>query len=357
MTAVFLNGSFYSDHTPGASLADARVSAFDAGFQHGVGLFETLLGGVREPDAPSPLNAHNGAAASPSKAVGWCYRLEEHMHRLRDSALALGLSDSINPAALGEAVLQTIEHSKLPKARVRLTITAGDLNMLARAASTSAAGEASGGSGGGGGARGNDPTIMIVAQPATEYPAPMFERGVSAVIADTRANPLNPFESHKTLNYWWRLRALQAAAAQGAGESIVLQVSNHLASGCVSNVFLVKDNELFTPIARGEEPGAAEKAPAARPALPSPVLPGVTRAAIRELAGSLGVSCRTEMLSVQELLDADEVFLTNSSWGVLPVVSVLGLGEPRAIADAVPGPITKDLRERWLADVEHAKLI
>jgi branched-chain amino acid aminotransferase len=341
MTAVFLNGSFYTDHTPGASLPDARVSAFDAGFQHGVGLFETMLGGVRDADTTPKSDGQNGASLSAAKPVGWCYRLEAHMERLRDSALALGLSDTINPAALGEAVLQTIEHSKLPKARVRLTITAGDLNMLAR-----------GSPGGGVPGRANDPTIMIVAQPATEYPAPMFDRGVSVVIADPRANPLNPFESHKTLNYWWRLNALQAAAARGAGESIVLQVSNHLASGCVSNVFVVKNDTLLTPIARGEEPATGSS----RPALPSPVLPGVSRAAIRELAGSLGLECHTEMLSVQELVDADEVFLTNSSWGVLPVVSVIGLGEPRAIGSGAPGSITKDLRQRWLADVEHAKL-
>ena len=64
---------------------------------------------------------------------------------------------------------------------------------------------------------------MIVVQPATEYPAEMFERGVMAVIADMRVNPLDPMSGHKTLNYWGRLRELQAAAAKRAGEAIVFR--------------------------------------------------------------------------------------------------------------------------------------
>ena len=52
-------------------------------------------------------------------------------------------------------------------------------------------------------------------------------------------------------------------------------VSCPLASGCISNLFIVKDGQLLTPIARGEE---------ADNALPAPVLPGITRAAVIELA-------------------------------------------------------------------------
>lgn len=329
MTSVFLNGRFYTDAelntSPDGTLADARVSAFDAGFQHAVGLFETMLGGSRDP-----------STTSSSTTTGWCFRLDDHLERLRRSAYELGLSDNLNLAALAEAVLQTIERSRLPRARVRLTITAGDLNLLVRAQSAASP------------RRHNDPTIMVVAQPATQYPSAMFDRGVSVVIADARANPLNSFESHKTLNYWWRLRALQAAASRGAAESLVLQVSNHLASGCVSNLFLVQDGVLKTPIARGEEPQTG--------GVPSPVLPGVTRAVIRELASARGVECRTEMLSLQELLDADEVFLTNSSWGILPVVSVVGLGDNRAIADGVPGKLTHDLRAEYLRELDLAAL-
>ena len=85
-------------------------------------------------------------------------------------------------------------------ARVRLTITGGNLNMLQSEGKPAV-----------------DPTIAIVAQPPTRYPDHFFERGVIATIADTRLSPLDPMAGHKTLNYWPRISALQAAAAKRAG--------------------------------------------------------------------------------------------------------------------------------------------
>lgn len=291
--AVWLNGSFVERD-------DARVSAFDASVQHAVGLFETML-----------------------SADGRVYRLLDHLTRLQRSAQTLGLSDSLRVNPLAEAVRLTVRRAGLPRARVRLTVTGGDLNMLAATGRT-----------------GSEPTILIVAQPATEYPREMFDRGVMAVVAARRLNPLDPFEGHKTLHYWPRLRELQQAAAAGAGESIHLQVTNHLAGGAVSNIFLVRDGALLTPIARGEE---------MRGGLASPVLPGITRDAVLNLAGALGVEAATRMLTIEDLLGAHEVFLTNSGWGVLPVVRI----EQAVIGSGTPGPVTMRLREAWLTAVER----
>ncbi len=331
-TAVFLNGILYDDPE------DARLSAFDAGLQHSVGLFETMLGG------------HERSSAQP-----WIFRLDEHIDRLCASAATLGLADSLNSPALQQAVMRTLSHSGLQRSRIRLTLTGGDLNLLARDAAERS--------------RGVDPTVLIVAQPATRYPSAMIEKGVMATIADTRANPFNPSEGHKTLNYWWRLRELQLASRKGAAESIVLTITNHLCSGCVSNVFVVKDGSVLTPIARGEEgqaeaEGADEQTaaagvPAQRPAesaaarpgyLPSPVLPGVTRAWVRHRCELKNAAMKTRMLGVADLLEADEVFLTNSSWGVLPIVNV----ERATIGTGEPGPITRELCRAWLEATDDA---
>src|SRR5262249_16274350 len=155
----------------------------------------------------------------------WVFRLGDHLARLKKSALELGLSTDLREDRLGDAVLETIlrstsENPGQQRVRVRLTVTGGDLNLLSPTGRPSPT-----------------PTVLIVVQPATKSPETMFERGIQAAVADTRANPFNPFEPHKTLNYWWRLNQLQAASARGAGEAIVLQVSNHLAGGCVSNIF------------------------------------------------------------------------------------------------------------------------
>ena len=123
-----------------------------------------------------------------------------------------------------------------------------------------------------------------------------------------------------------------------AGEALWFQFTNHLASGSVSNVFLVRGGELFTPIARGEEE---------RGALPAPVLPGITRETVIQLAAERGLTVHRRMLDIEDLTNADEVFLTNSSWGVLPVVGI----EAETIRDGRVGPVVRDLREDWLARV------
>ncbi len=211
---VWINGEFIER-------GDARVSAFDAGLLHGVGLFETM-----------------------TAAAGRVFMLDRHMARLEHSTKELGLTESLRVAALGEAVERVVERSGLgagdARARVRLTITGGDLNLLEREARSQ-----------------TDPTIIISVTPATSYPDEMFDKGVGVLIAAAKANPLNPFEGHKTLDYWWRLRALQEAAARRMGEALVLQVTNHICGGAVSNLFAIKDGTLVTPLARGEEqPGA-----------------------------------------------------------------------------------------------------
>tara|TARA_R110002072_G_scaffold42064_4_gene117444 strand:- start:1039 stop:2010 length:972 start_codon:yes stop_codon:yes gene_type:complete len=296
IASVFLDGQFMNRE-------DARLSAFDAGIQHGVGLFETLSA-VSTPDGIMIRD------------------LDAHLDRLQSSAAVLGLSDEIKTGPLGEAITETVRRARYKNTRVRLTLTGGDLNMLQTHGRTN-----------------HRPTVLIAAQPATEYPDEMFDKGVMVTLGQSRVNPLDPTAGHKTLNYWWRLRQLQDAAAKGAGESIIFSVSNHLAGGCVSNLFVVDDGHLITPIAQGEEQdiGGAQTREGV---LPSPVLPGITRMRVIEEAKKLGIKTTKRMMTIDDLLDADEVFLTNSSWGVLPVVKI----EAEAIGAGVPGEITKKLR-------------
>jgi branched-subunit amino acid aminotransferase/4-amino-4-deoxychorismate lyase len=290
---VWLNGQFVDRDA-------ARISVFDAGLLHAVGLFETMMA-----------------------ANGRMFRGGRHLARLVESAQQLHLTERLHPEPLRQVLQTVLEHNDLERARVRLTITGGDLNLL----QTDRRGPV-------------DPTILVVAQPPTHYPDTLFTEGVTVVIADARTNPLEPTAGHKTLNYWSRIQALQTAAARHASEALWFTVSNHLSGGSVSNVFLVRDGGLVTPIARGEEQAGG---------LPSPVLPGITRSTIVELAESDDLPVDRRMLDIDDLLSAEEVFLTNSSWGVLPVVRV----ERESIGDGGVGDVTRRLREAWLALVEE----
>lgn len=296
---IWINGRFVEP-------SEARVGYFDGGFQHGIGLFETML-------------ARGGAVV----------RLEEHLERLAESARALALFEKLRVEALGEAVQHCVAESGLADARIRLTVTGGDLGRpFAGANAAGGAGSAA--------QTAPDPTVAIHVQPPTRYPDEFFTKGVTVRVAEARANPFDPFASHKTLAYWPRIQALRAAAAAGCAEALWFTVTNHLASGSVSSVFLAKDGVLRAPFARGEEPSGAR---------PSAVLPGCTRAVVILWAEGTGVTVERRDLTIDDVLGADEIFLTNASWGVLPVVAL----EKHAIGGGVPGPIARAMRERWLA--------
>jgi branched-subunit amino acid aminotransferase/4-amino-4-deoxychorismate lyase len=295
MLQAWLNGTF-------VPMTEATVSAFDAGFQHGVGLFETM-----------------------AARHGRIFRGLEHMERMRTSAKELGLADTLRPEALVDACEATLAANALQHARVRVTLTGGDMNLLARGATEVR----------------HDPTVLIHVQPPTPYPPALFEQGVGVRIADAQLNVADPFAGHKTLWYWPRLHALQRAASAGMQEALWFDVTRALSCGCVSNVFLVKDGALVTPVARGEEPKDSP--------MRSPVLPGITRAAVISLAEESGIAIRRERVEIEAVLSADEVFLTNSSWHVLPVVRV----EQRTIGTGKPGDVTSTLRAALVERIDR----
>ena len=287
---VYLNGEMVA---PDA----ARVSADDAGFQHAVGLFETMRA-----------------------SHGRVFRLERHLARIAQSAESLGLR--ADRGVMEQAVKRSLEHNELDEARLRMTLTPGRLSLLGSEADAAP-----------------DPTLLVVPSPPTEYDPAYFEDGIRVRLGPPGANPFDPLAGHKSLAYWGRLRSLRQAAAAGAGETIWLNVSNHLASGAVSNLLIVRDGTLLTPYARGEEEEGA---------LPAPVRPGVTREAVLELAEELAIPVERRMLTVADLLGAEEAMLTNASWRVLPVSRV----ENETIGSGSAGPMTRRLREALLKRVD-----
>lgn len=311
---IWLNGAYVSDD-------QASVGVFDAAVQHAVGLFETMA-------------ARNGTV----------FRLDRHIDRLIASAQQLALTERLKSEPLAEAVRSALEHSGLTDARIRLTVTGGDLNKMR--------------SGNNDGA--NDPTVIVVPQPPTPYPEEFFSKGVSVIMAPGRLNPWSTSAGHKTIDYWERIRTLQQAGAVGAGEALWADPAARVLSGCVSNLFLVKDGVLFTPPARGEQDPNQEV---------PPVLPGITREAVIEVATTAGVPLEYIQPSMDDVLAADELFLTNASWHVLPVTALLmrvrttadgtdedGDGitlQQTPVADGLVGALTADLRGSLLGLIDR----
>jgi branched-chain amino acid aminotransferase len=298
MPTVWLNGLFIDDES-------ASVSLRDTGLLHAAGVFTTM-------------RAYGGKV----------FRLAEHLQRLRDSCQALSIPLATPDAELAAAAEQLLKRNDLSAARLRLTVTRGS----ARQGPDHEA-ELS-------------PTAFITAASLEPYPAEYYLRGLTALLLDEQK--LNPYDlqaGHKTLNYFSRLAALREANRRGAGEALWFDVHNYLQSGSISNVFLVKGGALLTPPTPAElrDPRIARDIPYRR----SAALPGITRAVVFELAKALGIAAAVAPIDVNAVLSADEVFLTNSIMGIMPVCRI----ERHALGDDRPGPITRKLSDAYAREV------
>ena len=173
-------------------------------------------------------------------------------------------------------------------------------------------------------------TVCVTASPLTPYPPEFFAKGMGVAISPYRVSPDDPIAGHKCTCYLPRLLALRDAQAKRCGEALWFTTSNLLSEGSISNVFVVRGGKLATP------------------PLDTPVLPGITRAAVIELASATRIEVEQKPLNVNDLLDADEVFLTNSIMEVMPVCRV----EQREIGTGKPGPVTQKLAGEYRTVVE-----
>src|SRR3954452_12275218 len=291
MPTVWINGRFEDE-------AAASVSLRDAGLLHGAGVFTTM-------------RSYGGRV----------FRLDLHLRRLRDSCEELFIPLQYKDDVLVRAADELLSRDGLSDARLRLTVTRGTSTPDPL--------------------HGNrlEPTAFLTAEPLEPYPREYYERGLTAVLLDEQK--LNPYDlqaGHKTLHYFSRLAALREANRRGAGEALWFNVHNFLQSGSITNVFLVQAGVLLTPPTPQEL--RDDKALAANVPYPrSNVLPGVTRAVVIDLAEKAGVTLRLQAIDVNQLLSADEVFVTNSIMGVMPVCRL----ERHAIGADKPGAVTTKL--------------
>ncbi|MGC4033791.1 MAG: aminotransferase class IV [Tepidisphaeraceae bacterium] len=253
--------------------------------------------------------------------AGSVVRIDAHLHRLRKSCEELFVPLLPTEDVIRDAAAELLKRNAMPDARLRLTVTRGTTHNDPTAGQHA------------------QPTLLLSATPFEPYPPAFYESGMT-VIANSvhKLNPYDPQAGHKTLDYFSRLNAMRDAARRGAAEVLWFNVHNYLQSGSISNVFLVKDGILLTPPTNDELQD--EAVAAATPYPKSNVLPGVTRGTVIEAAKAAGIEVELKALSINDVLTADEVFLTNSIMGVMPV----GRVEQHAFA-SVPGVVTKRLAE------------
>ncbi len=171
-----------------------------------------------------------------------------------------------------------------------------------------------------------DPQVIIIADKISLYPDELYEKGMEIVTASTIRNHSAALSPRvKSLNYLNNILAKIEGLKAGCVEALMLNTKGEVAECTGDNIFLVRDEVLYTP------------------SLEAGILGGITRDAVIELARESGRQVVECPLTRHDVYIADECFLTGTAAEVVPVVKV----DNRAIGSGTPGPVTRDLKTRF----------
>lgn len=259
---------------------NAVVSVFDRGFLYGDSVYEVMRTSNKVP-----------------------VDLEPHLMRLRRSADSLMLPLP-QKKEIEEAVASTLKGAGNPESYVRVVATRGqgevglDTTLAVK------------------------PSLIVIAKPLSLPPKEYYQSGASVQIVDvvrTSKHAVDP--AVKSGNYLNNILALAEAKKAGAYEALMCNEKGQIAEGSSSNVFIVHNGEIKTP------------------PLHVGLLAGITRMRVMEQAQSLGYSVHETFLSPHDVKIADEVFITSSIRGIMPITRVDG----DSVGDGKLGVITKAL--------------
>ncbi|NKE71485.1 aminotransferase class IV [Candidatus Manganitrophus noduliformans] len=263
---------------------EAKISVFDHGFLYGDGLFETL-------------RAYDGVV----------FRLSRHLERLARSARRLELP--LPPLPRLEAILyDTLKRNALRDAILRLTFTRGEGEIGLDPALC------------------DKPTLVVTARPFTGYPPEYYRDGISAVIVQVRRNATTALDpALKSISFLNNVMAKSEATKAGSDDGLLLNPEGYLSEGTTSNLFWVRRGKLETP----------------SPAVG--LLEGITREVVIDLARKKRLPTEEGFFKPDALFEAEEAFLTNSGFELMPVTRING----NPIGSGKPGPITRRLHQAF----------
>jgi branched-chain amino acid aminotransferase len=264
---------------------DAKVSVYDRGFLFGDAVFEVL-------------RTYGGTP----------FAFDEHYERLRRSAERVFIEVTFDRAALLEEVSRGIASAGNPESYVRIVLTRGVGPMSLDPATATRA------------------LRVILIEPVVPPAREVYATGIAVVTVRTRRSvDETAAAGAKVTNYLESLLAVREAKARGGQEALIVDGRGEVVEGATSNVFVVKDGRVVTP-----PPEAG-------------ILAGITRAHVLQAAAREGIPFDERRLRPEELLGADEVFITSSIRELLPVVRMDG----QTIGQGVPGAVARVLHRAF----------
>ncbi|HUT36086.1 MAG TPA: branched-chain amino acid transaminase [Planctomycetota bacterium] len=245
-----------------------------------------------------------------------CFRLHDHLHRLRQSAKIYRMEIPYTTEELAAATRELIRVNEQKSCYVRPIVFRGygpmGVNPL------------------------DSPLQVVIA--TWEWGAYLGDQaaqtGIDVCVSSwTRLAPnTEPSLAKAGANYMNSQLMKMEAVVNGYAEAIALDIHGYVAEGSGENIFIVKDGGIVTP------PSGAS------------ILPGITRHSVIVLARELGHEVRKQIIPREGLYIADEVFLTGSAAEITPVRSV----DRIPVADGTPGPITTAVRKAFMDIVTGA---
>jgi len=234
-----------------------------------------------------------------------CFRLDAHMRRLFDSAKIYRMEPQFDQASLTEAVLETIRANQFKACYIRPIVYRGynELGVNPFPCPVDAA--------------------ILTWEWGAYLGAGALEKGVDVRVSSwTRAHPNTfPTLAKSSANYANSQLIKMEAVAEGYSEGIALDTQGNLSEGSGQNLFLVRDNVLYTP------------------PLSAAVLPGITRSTIITLAQDLGFTVVEQVLPREMLYISDEAFFVGTAAEITPIRSVdkiqIGKGQRGPVAEAL----------------------
>ncbi|MDD4953525.1 MAG: aminotransferase class IV [Candidatus Omnitrophica bacterium] len=264
---IFLNGRFLN-------YPQAKVSVLDPGFLYGFGLFETMRA-----------------------KRGRIIYLNAHLSRIKASCVLLGLAFPYSPEKTKKIIGQAIDRSGLADAYVRLTLWKQEQGA----------------------------GVCVMVKRYRPYPQDKYKKGIKITVSSLRQAEGSSLARIKSANRLLFELSYLEARKKGFDGSLILNNRGYVSESSRSNIFFVKDGQIFTP------------------ALSCGCLDGITRRGVFTLAEKDKIKVNHGKFTLDDFYAADEVFLSNSLAGIMPVAYI----DKTMIGDGRCGKITQQFITRY----------
>ena len=285
---VWLNGRL-------VTLAEAKIDATAFGLHYGAGVFE-------------------GQRAYETTHGPALFRNREHLERLAASAKIYNLDFLYSLDELTAAICETITANGFKNCYIRPTVYFDSGSLGIRAV--------------------NPVSLSILTWEWGSDFAAQQEHGMRLTVSPWRKfhQSMIPTTAKATGNYLNSILAVREATARGFDEALLLNAEGNVAEGAVENFFIIKDGKLKTNDER------------------SSILLGITRRSVIEIAQHFGIAVEIGTLTLDEVMNADEMFLTGTAIEITPVREIDG----ELIGNGKRGPLTEKIQQAYF-DIVRGK--